>query len=105
MSETNETKNSALRFMFSNVRFTPFQVRFTLHEGNGGFVSCSFHLRFMRNPFVSHFTGIGMKCETKRGRCGVNGVQPKWKNVHSTLGSRVLPSVFFLRGEASARES
>ena len=46
MSETNETKNSALRFMFSNLRFTPFHVRFTPHEGK----SLSFHARFI---FVS----------------------------------------------------
>ncbi len=66
MSETNETKNSALRFMFSNLRFTPFHVRFTPHEGKSRFVSCSFHLRFMLNHFVSRFMGIGVKRETKR---------------------------------------
>ena len=66
-------KNHPLRFMFSNLRFTPFHVRFTPHEGKSGFVSRSFHLRFMRNPFVSRFTGIGVKRERKRPALGLSG--------------------------------
>ncbi len=67
----DEMKNNALRFMFSNVRFTPFHLRFTPHEGKSGFISRPFHLRFMRNPFVSHFMGIGVKRETKRPALGL----------------------------------
>ncbi len=61
----SEMKMEHLRFMAFDLRFTPFHRRFTSYEGKSTFVSCSFHLRFMLEAFVSHFTLLCTKCETK----------------------------------------
>jgi hypothetical protein len=56
---------SAIRFTFLGARFTPFHRRFTAYEGNSSLVSRSFHRCFIPTPFVSRFTPIEMKYETK----------------------------------------
>jgi hypothetical protein len=56
---------SATRFTFLGARFIPSHRRFTVYEGKSNLVSRPFHRCFIPTPFVSRFTPIGMKYETR----------------------------------------